>query len=210
MAALDFTAPLETKRTAIIMIEFQFDFCKEGGKLHEACKASIDATGMIGNTVSLVEAARAKGVKIIHAPILFSDDYKELGSTSYGILANVKAGGCFLASGPGGEIIPELAPQSNDLVVKGKTGLCAFASTNLDFVLRQNGIETIAICGFLTNCCVESTMRTAYEKGYNVITVTDCCAATSIEQHDAACNFTFPMFSVPMVHTVLIEKIASS
>jgi nicotinamidase-related amidase len=208
MASLDFMSSIDPKRAAIVLIEFQFDFCKEGGKLHEACKASMDATGMIQNTAALVAAARAKGVKIIHAPILFSDDYKELGSTSYGILANVKAGGCFLASGPGGEIIPEFAPQREDIVVKGKTGLCAFASTNLDFVLRQNSIETITICGFLTNCCVESTMRTAYEKGYNVVTVTNCCAATSIEQHDAACKFTFPMFSLPMVHTELLEKIA--
>jgi nicotinamidase-related amidase len=35
------------------------------------------------------------------------------------------------------------------------------------------------LAGFLTNCCVESTMRVAYEKGYNVITLTDCTAATS-------------------------------
>jgi nicotinamidase-related amidase len=51
----------------------------------------------------------------------------------------------------------------------------AFASTNLDFTLRSRGITTIAVVGFLTNCCVESAMRTAYAKGYN-ITLTDCTA----------------------------------
>ncbi len=47
-----------------------------------------------------------------------------------------------------------------------------------DFILRQRGIQNIALGGFLTNCCVESTMRSAYERGYNVITLKDCCAAT--------------------------------
>jgi len=41
------------------------------------------------------------------------------------------------------------------VVVEGKRGLDGFASTNLDFVLRQNQIENVVLGGFLTNCCVE-------------------------------------------------------
>ncbi len=59
-------------------------------------------------------------------------------------------------------------------MVKGKKGLDAFPGSDLEDQLKANGIETVAIGGFLTNCCVESTMRTAYEKGFNVITLTDC------------------------------------
>ena len=51
-------------------------------------------------------------------------------------------------------------------MVEGKRGLDGFATTNLDFILRSRKIENVAIAGFLTNCCVESTMRTAYELGY--------------------------------------------
>ena len=43
-------------------------------------------------------------------------------------------------------------------------------TTNLDFILRSKGVTTVALGGFLTNCCVELTMRTAYEKGYEVVT----------------------------------------
>lgn len=63
-------------------------------------------------------------------------------------------------------------------MVQGKSGLCGFTSTNLPFILSHNGIKNVALAGFLTNCCVESTMRAAYEAGFNVITLTDCCAAT--------------------------------
>ncbi len=58
-----------------------------------------------------------------------------------------------------------MIPQAGDLVVEGKKGLDAFPGTNLESLLKENGIETLALSGFLTNCCVESSMRTAYEKG---------------------------------------------
>ena len=74
-----------------------------------------------------------------------------------------------------------MIPQAGDLVVEGKKGLDAFPGTNLEALLKENGIETLALCGFLTNCCVESSMRTAYEKGFNTVTLTDCCATTSAE-----------------------------
>jgi ureidoacrylate peracid hydrolase len=51
-----------------------------------------------------------------------------------------------------------LQPENQDIVIEGKRGLCGFASTNLDFVLRSRRIRNIALGGFLTNCCVESTM----------------------------------------------------
>merc|ERR1711998_607974 len=92
----------------------------------------------------------------------------------------------------------DMAPTKGDLVVSGKKGLDAFPNTNLEELLVSKGIETVVLCGFLTNCCVESTMRTACEKGFNVVTLTDCCATTSAEGHAAATAGTFGMFSVPM------------
>jgi nicotinamidase-related amidase len=50
-------------------------------------------------------------------------------------------------------------------------------------------------------------MRTAYEKGYKVITLHDCCGATSVEQHEAAVKFTFPMFSVPQTSSDFIASL---
>jgi nicotinamidase-related amidase len=98
----------------------------------------------------------------------------------------------------GAEIVDALAPQEGDVVVEGKRGLDTFATTNLDFILRARGITTIALGGFLTNCCVESTMRTGYEKGYHVITLSDCVAGASVEEHQNAIKFNYPMFSEVM------------
>merc|ERR1712070_957784 len=77
-------------------------------------------------------------------------------------------------------------------------GLDAFPGTDLESQLVSNGIETLVLAGFLTNCCVESTMRTACEKGFNVITLTDCTATTSVEAQRSATEGTYGMFSVPL------------
>jgi nicotinamidase-related amidase len=90
---------------------------------------------------------------------------------------------------------------------RGKRGLDTFATTNLDFILRARGIDTIALGGFLTNCCVESTMRSGYEKGYKVITLSDCVAATSAEEHENAIKFDYPMFSEVMSSDAFAEEL---
>ena len=101
-----------------------------------------------------------------------------------------------------------MRPKEGDIIVTGKKGLDAFPHSDLEAQLRAAGIETLALCGFLTNCCVESTMRTAFEKGFNVVTVTDCCAATSAEGHAAATTGTFGMFSKPMTAAELTAVVA--
>jgi nicotinamidase-related amidase len=100
-----------------------------------------------------------------------------------------------------------MKPEKGDLVVKGKSGLCGFQSTNLDFILRQNGIKNVVLGGFLTNCCVESTMRTAYENGYKVYTLKDCVAATSVAAQDATLEYNFGMFSVPTTSVDVMSAI---
>ncbi len=41
-------------------------------------------------------------------------------------------------------------------------------------------------------------MRSGYENGYRVITLTDCLAGTSVEEHDNAIQYDYPMFSHPV------------
>ncbi len=190
--------------TALLLIEFQNEFTSEGGVLHKAVEAVMKKTNMLANTAKLVEAARKKGVAILHAPITFAEGYGELTRHPYGILKGVVDGKAFIKGSWGAAIVDQLAPQPGDIVIEGKRGLDTFASTNVDFILRSKGIKTVIIGGFLTNCCVESTMRTAYEHGFEVITLVDCVAATSVEEHENALKYDFPMFSKPMPSTEVI------
>ncbi len=202
--------PVDPKRTAVVLIEYQNDFTSEGGVLHDAVKDVMGQTGMLENTRRLVEAARAAGVTVVHAPITFAPGYFELSQHPYGILKGVVDSTAFVKGEWGAEIVDALAPRAGDVVVEGKRGLDTFATTNLDFILRARGIDTIALGGFLTNCCVESTMRTGYEKGYRVITLSDCVAATSPEEHDNAIRFDYPMFSQVMDSDALVEELTGA
>ena len=199
--------PFDPKRTAVVLIEYQNDFTSEGGALHDAVRNVMESTGMIDNTRRLVDAARAAGATIVHAPIGYVPGYRELALHPYGILKGVVDAGAFVQGEWGAEIVDELAPQEGDVVLEGKRGLDSFATTNLDFILRGRGITTIALSGFLTNCCVESTMRTGYEKGYHVITLWDCVAAMSDEEHENAIKFNYPMFSEVMSSQAFTEQL---
>ena len=189
---------MDPNKTAVVLVEFQNDFTSEGGALHGAVKDSMEATDMLTHAQEAVAAARAAGVTIIHAPIQFAEGYGEITSHPYGILKGVVDTNAFVKGSWGADFVGEMAPQPGDIVLEGKRGLDAFASTNLDFILRSKGIETVALGGFLTNCCVESTMRSAYEKGFEVVTLTDCVGATSAEEHANAITYDYPMFSKPM------------
>ncbi len=198
---------MDPKETAVVLIEFQNDFTSEGGTLHDAVKPVMESTNMLANAVETAAKARELGATIVHAPITFTEDYHELTSQPYGILKGVVDSKSFRKDTWGAEIVDVLKPQEEDIIVEGKRGLCGFASTNLDFILRSRNIKTIALGGFLTNVCVESTMRTGYEKGYNVVTLKDCTAALSEEEQRLAVEKNYPMFSRPMDHDEFLAEL---
>jgi nicotinamidase-related amidase len=201
---------IDPKTTAVVLIEYQNDFTTEGGALHEAVSEVMDKTNMLAHTRDVVQAARDARAIVMHAPITFAEGYGELSNHPYGILKGVVDGHAFVKGTWGAAIVDELTPTADDILVEGKRGLDTFASTNLEFILRSKGITTIALGGFLTNCCVESTMRTGYENGYRVITLSDCVAATSVEEHENALKYDYPMFSQPMTADEFVGELLSA
>jgi nicotinamidase-related amidase len=196
--------------TALLLIEYQNDFVSEGGVQHDAVKAVMEQSDMLAHSRAVTEQARARGVTVLHAPISFAEGYPEMPARPYGILAGIKQAQAFRKDSWGVAIADAMAPEDDDIVVEGKRGLDCFASTNIDFILRQRGITTLAIAGFLTNCCVESTMRSAYERGFEVVTLTDCTATLSPEEQEAAVTKNFPMFSRPMTHDVFLGELGTA
>lgn len=201
---------MNPETTAIVLIEFQNDFTSPGGVFHDAVKGVMAKTGMLANTVAVVKAARESGVAVMHTPITFAEGYGELTGHPYGILKGVVDNRAFRKGSWGAAIVDALKPQEGDIVIEGKRGLDAFPSTNLDFILRSKGIRTVVLAGFLTNCCVESTMRSAYERGFDVVTLKDCTATVSQEAQDMAFAHNFGMFSRPMTHDELLDQLVGA
>merc|ERR1712228_746245 len=200
-------ADIQARKTAALFIEYQNEFTSEGGKLYDAVKDVMEANGMLNKSVTVASAVRKAGGKVFHAPISFAPDGSDNPNKDLGILAGCANDKLFIAGTWNAEFCDSMRPEQQDVVVVGKKGLDAFPGTDLEAQLKAHGIETLVLAGFLSNCCVESTMRTAFEKAFNVITLTDCTAATSKEGQKAAVEGTYGMFSTPMSAAEFIVKL---
>jgi len=92
---------------------------------------------------------------------------------------------------PEREIHPAIAPQPGEPVLtKRRTG--PFSTTNLDEVLKKQGIETLALMGISTSGCVLSTVRWAADIDYRLIVLSDCCADRDDEVQRVLMEKVFP------------------
>ena len=199
--------PIDPSTTALLLIEYQNDFTTEGGALHNGVKAVMESTGMLAKTQQAAAKARAAGVTVMYAPITFAKGYGEITAHPYGILKGVVDGEAFVRGSWGAAIVDSLAPHAGDIVVEGKRGLDTFASTNLDFILRSRGTKTLVVGGFLTNCCVESTVRTGYEKGFHMVALSDCTATLSEEEQRFTFEKNLPMFARILTHNEFLSEL---
>ena len=198
---------IDPKTTALLLIEYQNDFTSEGGALHNGVKAVMKSTNMLGNTSRVAKEARAAGVTVMYAPISFAKGYREITSEPYGVLKGVVDTNAFVRGTWGEQIVDSLKPEADDIVVEGKRGLDTFASTNLDFILRSRGIKTLVVAGFLTNCCVESTARTGYERGFSIVALSDCTATLSEEEQRFTFEKNLPMFARILTHEQFLSDL---
>mgnify|MGYP000989736522 CR=1 FL=1 len=84
-----------------------------------------------------------------------------------------------------------MAAQTSEAVAT-KRGVSAFTGTDLDHILRANGVDTVLLAGVATKLAVEGTARQACDTGYDTIVVGNCCAAEDKWTHDAALAITLP------------------
>ncbi|ADO74586.1 cysteine hydrolase family protein [Stigmatella aurantiaca] len=82
-----------------------------------------------------------------------------------------------------GRVIDEVAPVGDEIILP-KTSSGIFNSTNIEYVLRNLGVEYLIVYGVLTDQCVESAIRDAADRGFMVTQIEDCCASYTPEQHE--------------------------
>jgi nicotinamidase-related amidase len=83
------------------------------------------------------------------------------------------------------ELIDDLDPSSGERVIT-KVRYSAFEGTDLDAWLRERSVDTLVICGVMTNLCVETTARHAFMKDMQPVIVEDACASSSSKYHEAS------------------------
>lgn len=175
------------ERSAIVVVDMQNAFASKGGMLEIAEVDITDASRVVAVIRSVLDAARGRQVPVVYLRMAYKPDlsdsggprspnwHKQLGMSLMCARPGLK--GKLLTEGTwDAEIVPDLAPQSADLVIT-KTRYSGFAGTSLDSQLRVRGIQYLFFTGIATNVCVESTVRDAYFHDYWPILVADATMA---------------------------------
>ena len=89
----------------------------------------------------------------------------------------------------------------------GKRGLNAFSNTELDQVFQQRGITNVVVAGVVTSICVDSTGRSAFERGYKVSILSDCTSGRTTFEQDFYCETVFPLYAEVLNHNQFLERL---
>lgn len=87
----------------------------------------------------------------------------------------------------GSDFIKELYPEGDEYIIP-KRRHSAFAHTDLDLYLKEEGIDTVVVTGVWTNVCVRSTATDALANAYKVITLSDGVHSKTQEMHEYGLN----------------------
>jgi nicotinamidase-related amidase len=184
---------VDPARAAVVVVDMQRDFVEPDG-LFGSLGIDLDMYAqMRPRLAALLGAARRAGVRVLH---LRNTSLPDGGSDSPAqIRFNLRMHESARDGGPplrytvpgtrGYEFVEDVGPEPGEVVVQ-KFRSSGFWGTNLDLLLRSNGIETVIMGGCTTEGCVDSTARDAMFANYYVVIPTDCVASDDKAQHEAA------------------------
>ena len=223
---------IDTRETAVLVVDMQNDFGAEGGMFHRAGIDISPIRSAVKPLARVLDSARKEGIKIVYLKMAFRPDLSDAGSPGspnrerhimLGVGQPVPApdgsdARVLIRNEWGTQVIPELVPEPADLQIY-KHRFSGFYQTELDATLEQHGIRYLIVTGCTTSICVESTVRDAMFRDYSCILLSDCCAEPighqlSRSNHEASLLVIETLFGW-VAHSValirgLSESIASS
>ncbi len=182
----------DTAHAALVIIDMQRDFLEPGGFGDALGNEVWRLAEVIGPARGLLKSAREAGMLVIHTREGHRPDLTDLPPAKHrrGLhplkIGDVGPMGRILVHGePGHGIVPELAPIAGEPVID-KPGKGAFFATDLETILRNQGVTHLFIAGVTTEVCVNTTAREANDRGYEVMVVSDCTGSYFPEFHQQA------------------------
>lgn len=173
---------MKLEKSALLLIEFQNEWLAENGKLNTLFHDKQQFNSSLDNARKIIKSARNTKIHIIHSGLSYSKTYRELGHATHGLRAAIPANKTFLAGSLASHFPEPFNPECNEFTVKGRVGSSAFSGSNLDAYLRNNRIDTLYIMGYALHVCIESTLRSAHDLGYEAIVIEDASSAFNHEQ----------------------------
>lgn len=149
-----------------------------------------DGPGYLDRLARVIDTARRIGTPVIYVVVRFRDGYPEVSPRNKSF-SQIEGSGRLLNSDPNSEINPAVAPREDEVVVTKKR-VSAFAGSDLQVVLRAQGIEELILTGIATSGVVLSTLRAAADMDYRLTVIADCCADRDGEVHRVLTTKVFP------------------
>jgi len=190
--ALDLADLVAPAHTAVVTSEIQRGVIGDSSALPELAAAYRDS-GALANTVELVRAARAAGVRIVHATAHHRGD-RLGGNKNARLFAAMKRSSIGMLPGtPATEVVPEVGVEPSDLVLPRIQGLGPMAGTELDPVLRNMGVSTVIAVGVSVNIAIQNLAFDAVNNGYQVVIPRDAVAGVPADYAEAVLDNTLSL-----------------
>jgi ureidoacrylate peracid hydrolase len=173
-------------RCALVMIDLQNDFLDPQGAYARGNTVSAEAQALPARVLPVAQAVKARhGMVCASLFTLWPDTQGEPMISPHLLQRRPFLRRGDFAPGSWGQANVALLQPVVDVAVC-KVAYSAFFNTQLDWVLRRAGVDTVAVCGIVTNGGVASTVRDAHMRDYHTVVLSDGCAAFSAQAHDAA------------------------
>jgi ureidoacrylate peracid hydrolase len=206
---------LDPRRTAVLAVDFQHDFCSPGGFFDRSGHDVGPCSAAAEHAAAAIDAARAAGATIVFTMTVRTEPPphrlrpsrrpREREGAEPGTLGQE-----MYAPGAWGTSLV-LEPAPGDVVIE-KDRQSPFHRTSLEAELRGRGIDTVAVCGVTTNCCVDCTVRDAHVRDLDVVLLSDCVGAFAAERHlhDATLQNTERFFGLVMPADAFLAALAAT
>jgi len=202
--ALDLDVLLDPARTAVVTSEVQQGVVGEVSALPALAEAAQRV--MVPNLARLLPVARAAGVQVLHCTAYRRADGKGANANARLFLGVRKSPVPLLPGTSAVEVVPELGPESDDLVLTRTHGLSPMAGTDLDPVLRNLGVRTIVVTGVSVNVAVTNLVMDAVNRGYDVVLPRDAVCGIPQEYADAVIDQTLSLLATVVTTDDLIAR----
>ena len=168
--------------TRLVVVDVQNDFVADGGWFDRSGQDLSLMRRAIDDLVQFIPIARDAGVRPIFVQAIYDEKWLSRPMLERHQLVGFDTRHC--QSGTWGAEFYKVAPEDGDDVIV-KHRYSAFIGTELDPLLRAQGVENLVFTGITSNVCVESTARDAYMHDYHVLVVADLTATYASAPHEA-------------------------